>query len=121
MALLELNKGKTFAAVSDMLGVGANTLSALAKKYKAEGLACLDDKPRPGRPVTISGGARVKVTALACSAPPEGYSQWSLRLLGERVVQLEYVDQISHTEVGRLLKKRTSAPSESTIGDGSNQ
>ena len=108
MALLELNKGKTYAAVSDLLDVGANTLSTLAKKYKAEGLACLDDKPRSGRPVTIGGNARAKVTALACSQPPEGYGRWSLRLLAEKVVQLEYLDQISHTQVSRILKKRST-------------
>ena len=108
MALLELNKGKTYAAVSDWLDVGANTLSTLAKKYKAEGLACLDDKPRSGRPATISGNARAKVTALACSQPPEGYGRWSLRLLAEKVVQLEYLDQISHTQVSRILKKRST-------------
>ena len=108
MALLELNKGKTYAAVSDLLDVGANTLSTLAKKYKAEGLACLDDKPRSGRPATISGDARARVTALACSQPPEGYGRWSLRLLAEKVVQLEYLDQISHTQVSRILKKRST-------------
>ena len=108
MALLELNKGKTYAAVSDLLDVGANTLSTLAKKYKAEGLACLEDKPRSGRPATISGDARAKVTALACSQPPEGYGRWSLRLLAEKVVQLEYLDQISHTQVSRILKKRST-------------
>ena len=108
MALLELNKGKTYTAVSDLLDVGANTLSTLAKKYKAEGLACLDDKPRSGRPATISGNARAKVTALACSQPPEGYGRWSLRLLAEKVVQLEYLDQISHTQVSRILKKRST-------------
>ena len=108
MALLELNKGKTYAAVSDLLDVGANTLSTLAKKYKAEGLACLDDKPRSGRPATINGNARAKVTALACSQPPEGYGRWSLRLLAEKVVQLECLDQISHTQVSRILKKRST-------------
>jgi putative transposase len=42
---------------------------------------------------------------LACSTPPEGYAQWSLRLLADKVVELEYCEHISHTEVGQVLKK----------------
>lgn len=109
LALLELDRGKTYAAVSQTLNVTTMTLSALAAKYKSSGLNCLDDKPRPGRPPIISGGAMAKITALACSTPPDGYSQWSLRLLAEKVVQLEYVEHISHTEVGRILKKMNSS------------
>lgn len=108
IALLELDRGKTYAAVSQTLSVTAVTLSKLAAKYKEQGLNCLNEKPRPGRPPVISGGAMAKITALACSTPPDGYSQWSLRLLAEKVVQLEYVEQISHTEVGRILKKTNS-------------
>lgn len=109
LALLELDRGKPYTAVSNTVGFTPVTLSTLAAKYKAIGLACLKDKPRSGRPPVISGGAMAKITALACSEPPNGYSQWSLRLLAEKVVQLEYVEQISHTEVGRILKKMNSS------------
>lgn len=116
LALQELDRGKTYTEVAKTVGVRSVTLSTLAAKYKNEGLACLNDKPRPGRPPEISGGAIAKITALACSTPPEGYSQWSLRLLAEKVVQLEYVEAISHTEVARILKKTTS--SHTSIGNG---
>ena len=53
----------------------------------------------------IEGITRAQITALACSKTPEGHSEWSLRLLAEKAVELEYIDAISHTEVGRILKK----------------
>ena len=65
----------------------------------------LYDKPRSGRPIGLSGEERAKVTALACSIPPKGYARWSLRLLSDRLVELDIVENISHTEVGRILKK----------------
>jgi len=68
-------------------------------------LRCLEAKPRSGRPVEIDGIARAKITALACSDPPEGYGQWSLRLLAEKAVELDYCERISHTEVANILKK----------------
>lgn len=110
LALLELDRGKTYTEVAQTVNLGRYPLSTLADKYKSEGLECLKDKPRSGRPAEISGKEMAKITALACSEPPEGYSQWSLRLLAEKVVQLEYVEQISHTEVGRILKKTNSNP-----------
>jgi hypothetical protein len=46
-----------------------------------------------------------KITALACSKATEGHSQWSLRLLAEKAVELEYCEHISHNQVGVILKK----------------
>lgn len=54
----------------------------------------------------LNGETEAKIIALACSAPPKGYSRWTLRLLSERIVQLHFVDAISHMTVQRLLKKR---------------
>ena len=105
LALLELDRGKTYEAASKTLEVKSNTLSTLAKRYRAEGLECLNDRPRPGRPIKFSGKDRAQVTAVACSDAPEGYSQWSTRLLADRVVELGYVESISHTQVHTILKK----------------
>ncbi|MDJ0756125.1 MAG: helix-turn-helix domain-containing protein [Ardenticatenaceae bacterium] len=110
MALLELDRGRTFTAVAQTVGATIQSVSTWAKKYREQGLAGLDDKPIPGRPITISGEERAKVTALACSDAPEGHSQWSLRLLADKAVELELVDEISHTHVGRILKKTNSSP-----------
>lgn len=116
LSLLELDRGKTYAVVNQTVSFSSSTLASLAKKYKVEGLACLDDKPRSGRPSLISGEAKAKITALACSEPPEGYARWSLRLLAKKIVQLEYLDQISFAEVGRILKKTSCAQSATDNG-----
>lgn len=65
----------------------------------------LYDKSRSGRPVSFSGEECAKFTALACNSPPIGHSSWSLRLLSDKLVELEIIESISHTEVGRILKK----------------
>jgi hypothetical protein len=60
----------------------------------------------------IDGQQRAKITALACSEPPEGYAQWSLRLLADKAVELDYVEGISQTAVRKILEKRTATASE---------
>jgi len=105
LALLELDRGRTYTEVSETLQVTISTLSGWAAKYLENGLEVLQDQPRSGRPIEIDGKQRAKVTALACSAPPEGYAQWSLRLLADKAVELGYCEHISHTEVGEVLKK----------------
>jgi len=105
MALLELNKGRTIAAVQDALGLSYPTVAKLIEKYKTAGLQCLHYKKQPGRPPMIDGLQRAKITALACSEAPEGHSRWSLRLLADKVVELNYCTSISHEHVSRILKK----------------
>ena len=105
LALLELNRGRTFTAVAKIVGVTHQTASTWATKYKETGLEFLTDKPRPGRPTLINGLQRAKITALACSDPPEGYERWSLRLLAEKAVEIELVESISYGEVHLILKK----------------
>ena len=104
-ALLELDRGKTFTAVATTLTVTSVTLAALRDKYTASGLDCLHDAPRSGRPITIDGTQRAKITALACSTAPTGHDRWSLRLLAEKVVEAGFCDAVSHTMVGTILKK----------------
>ena len=59
----------------------------------------------PPVPAKITGDVEAHIIALACSSPPEGYGKWTLRLLAEKMVELEYIDNISHTSVGKTLKK----------------
>jgi transposase len=109
VGLLELDRGKTYTAVAETLGVHPTTVSKLAQKYEREGLACLHDQPRSGRPIEIDGVQRAKITALACSDAPEGYARWTLRLLADQAVELGYCEPISHTEVSTILKKTSSS------------
>jgi transposase len=105
LALLELDRGQTYTEVSKVLQVTLPTLSGWAAKYLARGLDVLQDQPRSGRPIEIDGKQRAQITALACSTPPEGYAQWSLRLLADKAVELGYCEHLSHTEAGEVLKK----------------
>jgi putative transposase len=109
IALLELDRGRTFTEVAEIVGVVIQTASAWAQKYKETGLEFLTDKSRSGRPTVIDGLQRAKITALACSDPPEGYERWSLRLLADKAVELELVESISYGEVRLILKKTNSS------------
>ena len=104
-ALLQLDSGNTLRQVSQTLGVSYPTALAWRDRYIAEGLAFLQDKPRSGRPVEISGSQRAKITALACSTPPEGRARWTLRLLADRAVELGHCPSLSHTAARQILKK----------------
>ncbi len=115
-ALLELDRGKTFIEVQNQLNVSYPTVLSWSKKYKLGGLSFLDDQPRPGRPAGLSGEDRAKITALACSEPPEGYCRWSLRLLADRLVELNICESISHNQVGVILKKMNFSLTENVNG-----
>jgi transposase len=109
LALLELNRGQTYTAVAQTVGVTKQSVSIWAASYRANGLDCLTEKPRSGRPKKIFSVDEAKITALACSAPPEGYSQWSLRLLADQAVELIEAESISYSGVRRILKKTNSS------------
>jgi transposase len=97
---------KTDQEIADVLDISTATVVRIRQRFVEEGLAAaLEEKPRPGRPKQLSGPDRAAVTALACSEAPAGYARWSLRLLADKVVELEWVDQISHTSVQTILKK----------------
>ena len=82
------------------------TISRVRKKFVTGGLeTALEELSRCGRPLKFNGYQRAQITALACSDPLEGHSQWSLRLLADQLVELEVVDDISYETVGVILKK----------------
>jgi transposase len=105
LALLALDRGETLEAVGRHQQLTHDTIAKLRNRYKAQGIGCLQDARRAGRPIEIDGSQRAQITALACSDTPKGHSQWSLRLLAERIVELEYCEAISHTQVSKILKK----------------
>jgi transposase len=105
MTLLWLDRGKTMSEVSRLLDYSYPSIIALKKNYLENGLECLEERPRSGRPIVFSGDERAKVTALACSETPLGRAKWSLRLLADKAVELDFVSSISHTQVQTILKK----------------
>ena len=68
--------------------------------------AALYEKPRPGQKPKVTDDIEAKLTMLACSQPPEGHARWTLRLLANRMIELEYIDYISHVTVRDVKKKR---------------
>jgi len=69
--------------------------------------ACLDRKTRSkSKPRKADGDLEAHLVALSCSKAPEGFSRWSLRMLADKLVEMEYIESISHETIRRVLKKR---------------
>lgn len=98
--------GKTDKEIIGVLGVSARTVAATRQRFAEEDLeGALNEKPRPGRPPKLTGRDEAKLTAIACSEPPEGRVRWSVRLLADKLVEVDLVDSISHEAVRRYLKR----------------
>jgi transposase len=115
-ALLALHQGASYADVARQLRVRYATLLDWAKAFRDRGLQLLTDKPRSGRPLAITGPERAALTALACSPAPDGHSQWSLRLLAGKAVELGHCRQVSASSAHGILKKTSYGPSASASG-----
>lgn len=106
MADINGAKPRTQGEIVTALGISVTTVSATSRRYGLEGLAAgLGERPRPPKTPKITGEMEARLIALACSDAPTGYARWTLRLLANEMVRLEYVDSISHTEVADRLKK----------------
>lgn len=81
------------------------TVRNIRRRFHEEGMQAALVKPRPGAVPKVTGEVEAQLTMRACSGPPEGCARWTLRLLAEEMVRLEYVDTISHVTVGEHLKK----------------
>jgi len=93
--------------LSKVLRVGLRTIDRIKKRMVEEGLeAVLQRRPtsRIYEP-KVDGEVEAKLISLCCSNPPEGYARWSLRLLADKMIELKYVDSISHVAVHHVLKK----------------
>lgn len=109
--------GQTDEQIAAKVEVSRATVSRVRRRFVEGGLAqAVPDKPRPGAPKKFDGADRAAITALACSEPPAGYSQWSLRLLAEKAVELELVEDISHKTVRQILKKTNCNPTANGAG-----
>jgi transposase len=83
------------------------TVESVRKRFVQRGFeATLRARKRAGRPKKLSGRQEAEIIALRLADPPEGYSNWTLRLVAEKVVELDIVDSISHEQVRKTLKKR---------------
>jgi len=104
-----LAKQTTPPEIARLLGCALPTVYNVKRRFLAEGLAAaLQERERSGKPHTISGEARARITALACSEVPEGHARWTLRLLADKSVELGFVERISHQTIKQILKKTNS-------------
>jgi len=95
-------------AVAEALGVTSRTIEHLKKHFVEDGLeAALVRKARekPPRDVIFDGAFEARLIALACSEAPEGYRRWTVRLLADKAVELNFASSVSHMTVQRVLKK----------------
>jgi len=91
--------------ISAILGVSLSTIHRIRRQFVKEGLtSALTEEPRTGRPKVFLGSDAAKITALACSTPPEGHAIWSLRLLSDKLVFLDLIPTISYRTVSNILK-----------------
>lgn len=98
-------------AVAEAVEVSQPTVARIRRQFVEEGLdAALNRRP-PHRVYErkLAGEHEAQLIALTCSEPPDGHSRWSLRLLADKLVELEVVDSLSHQTVQRTLKKTNSS------------
>jgi hypothetical protein len=103
--------GWSDAAIAGALDVDPSTVLRVRRQCVTEGLDAALERKRPDRVYerTLDGVGEARLIALACSVPPEGHAQWSLRLLADQLVRLEVVETISYETVRQTLKKTTSS------------
>jgi transposase len=109
----EYSLGKsTNEQVSKVLKIGMRTIDRIKQKCVEEGLEKALERSESSRVYDkkVDGDLEARIVQLCCSDPPAGFSKWSLRLLAEKVVELEYVDKLSHVSVYKTLKKTNLSP-----------
>ena len=98
--------------VAEALGCGHRTVERVRERFVTDGFdAALTHKPqdKPSRAPVLDGKAEAKLIALACAATPDGRKAWPLRMLADKLVELEVVAAVSHETVRRTLKKTRSS------------
>lgn len=108
LLLLDRSQGdeRKLQDIADTMLTSIGTVSNVKRRYLKGGLEHgLYDRPRPGAKPKIDGEVEAHLIALVCSDPPEGQVRWTLRLLADKLVELELVETISHVAIGDALKK----------------
>lgn len=94
--------------ISDALDVTVQTIERVRKQLVEEGLDAVLSRRQYTQKVSrkkIDGNVEAHLIALSCSDPPEGYARWTLRLLADKIVELGYLEKISHEAIRQTLKK----------------
>ena len=104
-------KRSTNVEMARVLNISMKKIDRVKKRFVEEGfdIALNGRKGERVYAKKVDGDFEAHLVALSCSNPPEGFARWSLRLLADRVVELNYIDSISHEAVRRILKKTNSS------------
>lgn len=104
---------------ASVLQISMRKIDRVKKRFVEEGfdIALNGRKGERVYAKKADGDFEAHLVALSCSGPPEGFARWSLRLLADRVVELNYIDSISHETVRRVLKKRNKALETARVGN----
>ena len=96
------------ADVAEALGITSRTIEHLKKRFVEEGFEAAlvrKSRVRPPREIIFDGAFEARLVALACSEAPPGHRRWTVRLLADKVVELNLAPSVSHMTVQRVLKK----------------
>jgi len=104
-------KRSTNKEISQVLKISMRKIDRVKKRFVVDGLDVALNGRKGSRVYTkkTDGDFEAHLVALSCSDPPEGFSRWSLRLLADKAVELDYIDSISHESIRRILKKTNSS------------
>ena len=125
LILLNCDKGEwsvnhsTNEEISRVLNISMKKIDRVKKRFVEEGLdVALNGKKRNRiYAKKVDGDFEAHLVALSCSEPPEGFARWSLRLLADKVVELGYIENISHETIRRILKKRNQTLAKERMGN----
>lgn len=96
--------------IAKVLNISMKKIDRVKKRFVEDGLDITLNGRKGSRIYAkkADGDFEAHLVALSCSNPPEGFTRWSLRLLADKVVELEYIDSVSHETIRRVLKKTKS-------------
>jgi transposase len=124
LILLNVDEGenrvgkKTNKEICEILHIGMRTIDRVKRKLVEGGMDNALERNTGSRVYEkkIDGDIEAKLIALACGNAPEGFARWSLRLLADKMVELNYIDKISYVSVQKVLKKTNLSPGKSKVG-----
>jgi transposase len=115
----DLGEGWSDSRIAEALDTSIANVQRARERLVEEGFDSIlsrEYNPNSARPRAFDGAAEAKLIALTCGPAPEGFAKWTLRLLEEKVVELEIVEKASDSTIGRTLKKTFCSPIASNNG-----
>ena len=112
-------EGSTHEEMARVLHISMRKIDRVKKRFVEDGIDAALDRKKGNRVYSrkSDGDFEAHLIALSCSEPPEGFARWSLRLLADKVVELDYIESISHETVRQVLKKRNQALATQRMGN----